>query len=135
MTDDRTKTVPCITCGTDVEVHIYAANKLVKCPAHRATAQQKARKRNDVRDPFEPGITLEERQQRAVGSIVTLHRQLDAIEWTEEITVTRLLARGGGSELVEVFGVTGAVFVPPLDPARECGQFHAFTLGEVAGVR
>lgn len=127
---------PCATCGTPVLVHPYAATKFVKCADHKGlTVAKKMQGRKSMLDPFAPGLDEEERQRRATGAVVTLKRKEGEVEWDEEMTLTRIRSFDEETGEVQVSAQGGALFQPPLDPRREMGQFHAFRMSEVAGVR
>lgn len=127
---------PCAQCGVDVLVHPYAATKYVKCPAHKGlTPVKKMQGRRSVLNPFDPGLEMAERQERAVGAIVLLKRRVDPVSWEEELTVASIREFDEEAGTAKVLAQGGSQFQPPYDIPRESGQHHAFHLSEVVGVR
>lgn len=127
---------PCVECSEPVLVHPYASGKFVKCPAHKGlTAIKKIKGRRSVLNPFDLGITMEERQLRAVGAVVTLFRKIESVSWREEITLASIDEFDEVYGTVKCFAQGGSVFQPPYDPRRERGQCRAFELSEVVSVR
>ena len=132
-----TKTVPCTHsgCGVAVEVHVYAANKLVKCPAHKGLSfASKLKGRKSVLDPLETGITPEERLDRLVGAVLTLRRRVSRVTWEEVVSVTGLVAYDEETGRLEVWAVGGGA-LPKFDAHRECGQYVAIDREEVVAYR
>jgi hypothetical protein len=81
-------------------------------------------------DPFESGIDLEERQDRAPGYLAKLKREYEGQTWDEEITITGLSTFDETSGIVTLFALSGR---PPkaFDPYRESGQFRTINVNEV----
>jgi hypothetical protein len=81
-------------------------------------------------DPFEPDITIEERQTRAPGYLVKLKREHGGQTWDEELTLTGISTFDEASGIVTLFALTGR---PPrdFDPYRESGQFRTISTAEI----
>jgi len=81
-------------------------------------------------DPLEPGLTLEERQDRMRGYVLKLHRNIGTVYWDEDLTVTSLRTYNETSGILELFALTGRHH-KKLDPVRECGQARTININEI----
>lgn len=81
-------------------------------------------------DPFEPGIDIEERQDRMRGYVLKLRRKHDRQEWDETLTVTSLRTFDETSGNLTLFALTGKQH-KKLDPYRECGQARTIHINEI----
>jgi len=81
-------------------------------------------------DPFEPGLELEERQDRMGGYVLKLRRQVGSVFWGEDITVTSLRSYDEESGILKLFALTGRSH-KKLDPSRECGQSRTIHINEI----
>jgi len=131
---EKTKIVPCVACNRPCQVHVYAANALVKCLEHRGSIKQRTKGRSSVLDPFEPGITLEDRQGRIVGAVINLERELEGTHWGETLTATGIISFDEETGQVDLRAVVGSN-LPKFDPRRECGQFRVINRKEVVSVK
>jgi hypothetical protein len=129
------KEVPCAVCGEMCLVHAYAATMWVKCPRHMKQ-KTKREKRATVLDPFELGISLEDRQHRIIGAIIVLKRRVDAVEWEETITATGIKSYDEETGVAELWAVGGSsTGMKDFDPRRECGQHVTVQREEMAAIR
>src|ERR1035441_9122926 len=85
-------------------------------------------------DPFEPGIELEERQDRMRGYVLKLKRKHNRQEWEEILTVTALRTFDETSGILSLFALTGKNH-KRLDPYRECGQARTIHINEIVKVK
>ena len=81
-------------------------------------------------NPFEPGLTLEERQERIPGYRIKLQREVGGQTWDEELTASGLRSFDEKTGIIELFALVGR---PPrdFDPYRESGQFRVINISEV----
>jgi hypothetical protein len=82
------------------------------------------------RDPFEPGLDLEERRSRIPGYRIKLQRTHSGQTWDEELTATGLRSFDEISGNVELFAIVGRP-EKDFDPYRESGQFRAINTSEI----
>ena len=81
-------------------------------------------------DPLEPGLELEERQDRIRGYVLKLRRNIGPVYWDEDITVTSLRTYNETSGIIALFALTGRHH-KKLDPVRECGQARTIHINEI----
>jgi hypothetical protein len=79
-------------------------------------------------DPFEPGLELEERQERIYGRAIYLKREYSNQTWDEVLTVTELRSYNEESGNIELFAIAGKV---RLSHRHECGQQRTINIKEI----
>lgn len=83
-------------------------------------------------NPFAPDLSMEERRERAIGTIVYLRRKIDKVEWKETITITRLIYFD--DRMVHVYAVAGKS-LSKFDPHRESGSYRNFLMLEMEKIK